>query len=116
MNAPQQLDLLTDSVTRPMSVPRARRSDSQTSHQAAEKAAAFAANHEAKCYGAICVAGERGATFKEIATSSGMEPVAVARRLGAMEKRKLITRRLNAHPKNDRDYEQRDGCAVWRKA
>lgn len=92
---------------------RARRAGPETSKRAAEKATVFVASHEAKLFGAICDAGARGATYREIAASTGLEPVAVARRLGNMGERKLITRLLKAEPKNDHDYEARQNCAVW---
>lgn len=91
----------------------ARRHDPQTSHKAAEKAEAFRAKHEATIYAAICDAGSHGATYREIAAATGMEPVAVGRRLSAMGKRGLIYRNPNTDASG---MEARDGCAVWRKA
>ena len=92
--------------------PLARRSDPVTSHDAARGTISFRARHEGHIYCAIQDAGERGATYKEIAKATGMEPVAVARRLAGMERRGLIARK----PMAMGGYAQRDGMAVWRKA
>lgn len=90
----------------------ARTTDPQTSKAAAEKAVdTFVASHESKIFGAICDAGVLGATFKEIAKATNLDPVAVARRLGAMGKpeRGVIKRRVTPAG----TFESRDGCAVW---
>ena len=84
--------------------PLSRRSDPETSHVAAEKSASFRAKHEARIFGAIFDAGERGANYREIAAATGLEPVAVARRLKGMERRGVIERRCDS----------RDGMTVWR--
>lgn len=88
-------------------MPRARRLDVATSHAAAEKAAKFAGKHEATCFAAICDAGDYGCTYLEIALKTGMEPVAVGRRLGAMgsSKRRPAVIRRNG--------QKRGGCMVW---
>src|SRR5262245_12779592 len=93
-------------------VARARKRDPETSKAAARKADGFVASHEGKIFGAIHDAGARGATYKEIAAATRLEPVAVARRLGEMGERGLIERREVA----PRKYESRGGCAVWWKA
>lgn len=93
--------------------PRARRSDPATSHDAAERARAFTAKHEATIFGAISDAGDTGATYKEIAKATGMEPVAVARRLSAMGARGLIERSAKSDCSG---FEARYGCAVWWKS
>jgi hypothetical protein len=90
-----------------------RRTDPPTSKHAASKSGEFRAKHESKIFGAICDAAERGATYKEIAQTTGMEPVAVARRLSSMESRKLITRKANEFGD---PLATRSGCAVWWKA
>ena len=90
--------------------PLSRRSDPETSHAAAEKSADFRAKHEARIFGAIFDAGEKGATYKEIAAATGMEPVAVARRLKGMERRGLIERSALTDCSG---FESRDGCACW---
>lgn len=92
------------------SAPLSRRSDPETSHAAAEKSADFRAKHEARIFGAIFDAGEKGATYREIAAATGMEPVAVARRLKGMERRGLIERSALTDCSG---FESRDGCAVW---
>lgn len=99
-------------ATKP-AAPRARRSDPETSKRAADAASAFVAGHEGKIYGALFDAGARGATYREIAQATGMEPVAVARRLKSMESRNLIKRRFLA---NSEYHESRNGMAVWWKA
>lgn len=88
----------------------ARRTDPITSANAAEKAQGFRKKHEATIYGAIVDAGPHGATYREIAALTGMEPVAVARRLKGMESRQIITRYLDS---SGVPAEVRDGCAVW---
>ena len=92
------------------SAPLSRRSDPETSRAAAEKSADFRAKHEARIFGAIFDAGEKGATYKEIAAATGMEPVAVARRLKGMERRGLITR---AALYDCSGFESRDSMAIW---
>ena len=93
-------------------IPLSRTYDPPTSHTAAARAPAFKARHEAKIYSAIADAGEQGATYREVAEATGMEPVAVARRLAGMERRGLIKRSANSIG----GYEQRGGMCVWRKA
>ena len=90
--------------------PLSRRSAPETSHVAAEKSASFRAKHEARIFGAIFDAGERGANYREIAAATGLEPVAVARRLKGMERRGLITRSALYDCSG---FESRDGCACW---
>ena len=92
-----------------------RNSDPDTSVRSAFKSSAFRASHEAKIFSAIADAGARGATYREIAAITGMEPVAVARRLRGMEKRGLICRRIvQAMDTEHGDLEQRDSMCVWR--
>ncbi len=81
----------------------ARRRDPVTSHKAAENTPAFRAKHEATIYAALSCG--RGLTYREIAAATGMEPVAVGRRLKGMESRGLIRR----------DGE-REGMTVWWRA
>jgi predicted transcriptional regulator len=83
---------------------RARKTDAPTSQRAAERAASFAASQRADIYAAIVAAGNRGATYREVAQSIGMEPVAVGRRL--KELREPL-------PLIYADGE-RDGCQVWK--
>ena len=96
--------------------PLARRTDPMTSHDAADRAQNFSKHHEATIFNAICEAGTPGVNYREISQMTGMEPVAVARRLSAMESRKLIERRINPESTKPRDYLQRDGCALWWRA
>ncbi len=80
-----------------------RRTDPATSKAAAGRATGFRSHHEGAIYGAIFDAGARGATMHEIAAATGLEPVQVGRRLGAMGRRGVIKR----------NGEQRRGCCVW---
>lgn len=95
------------------SAPLSRRSDPETSHVAAEKSADFRAKHESRIFGAIFEAGDRGLNYREIAAATGMEPVAVARRLKGMERRGLITR---AALTDCSGFESRNGMCIWHKA
>lgn len=100
-----QLDWLADAafssamVTHP---PRARRTDVETSHQAAERATRFAGKHEAAIFGYLHDH-QAGATYREIAAGTGLEPVAVARRLKGLQERAGVY----ADGK-------RDGMQIWR--
>ena len=94
-----------------------RRSDPDTSARAAIKAVEFKGKHEAIIFGAICDAGSRGATYREIARSICMEPVAVGRRLSAMCERNLIKRFVTGYREDGKEiFYSRGGCCVWRKA
>ena len=69
-------------------------------------------------YAAIGEAGSSGATFREIAAATGLDPVQVERRLSAMGERGLIERRFLGYGQG-RDiftacYEKRRGCSIWR--
>ena len=97
------------------STPRARTHDPETSHAAADRAQSFAKHHEASIFNAICESGPLGVNYKEIAQMTGMKEVAVARRLSAMEERKLIERRRVPDSDKPRDYLSREGCALWWK-
>ena len=90
----------------------ARRGDIHTSHDAAAKVDTFKAGHEAKIYEAICNA-PLGYTYRQIARDTGLEPVAVARRLVSMERRKLITRRRD---ELTGEYRAQDNMALWYRA
>lgn len=95
--------------------PRALKTDPCTSHKAAERTTEFRGKHEAEIFNAICESGPLGANFKEIAQMTGMEPVAVARRLSAMGERKLIERRTAEGASRPDDFQARGGCALWWK-
>ena len=89
-----------------------RRTDPQTSKDAAANVPAFKNDHETRILSAIRHSGEGGATYHEIAAITGMEPVAVGRRLAGMERRGLIIR----SPDNVLMAGMtafRDGMAVW---
>lgn len=83
--------------------PRARRKDPATSHVAAAKAASFAVSHRNRIMAALSAPG----TIKEIAERTGIDHVAVARRMCELQRPPL---RL-AEPTD----EKRDGCRVWRR-
>ena len=97
-----------------LALPLSRKTDPQTSHDAADRVPSFKAKHEAAIFGAIIVAGKRGATAKEIAAEIGLTDVQVNRRLGAMGERGVIWRRLVGYEYETPIYEKRNGCAVWR--
>lgn len=92
-----------------------RNTDPMTSVRAASRAGEFKASHEARILSAIADVAERGATFKEIAAATGMDQVAVARRLSKLGERGLIYRKALPDGEDLGDYEQRGGCAVWFK-
>lgn len=66
--------------------PRARRRDPATSHAAAAQAGQRAQHHAALILGALVQAGERGLTNHEAAGVTGLDHVAVARRLPELER------------------------------
>ncbi len=92
----------------------ARRTDVNTSHEAAAKVGSYRAKHEAAIFGAICEAGERGATAKDIAAVTGLTDVQVSRRLGSMGERGLIVRGMVELWHGEYEYAKREGCCVWR--
>lgn len=96
--------------------PLTRRTDPQTSHDAAEKAAHRLCTDEAICFAVISDMQEYGATAKDIDRYSTLDDVQANRRLSAMGKRGLIHRRLVANPRNDGDFQRREGCAIWWKS
>lgn len=102
-------------MTRQLDLLYSPRFDPDTSRVAAEKSGAFRAGHEAKIYDVLSQvrSDEIGFNYREIAFFCKLEPVAVARRLISMERRKLITRRRS---ETTGKYIERDGCAVWWKA
>jgi hypothetical protein len=83
---------------------RARKTDAPTSQRAAERAASFAASQRADIYAVIVEAGDRGATYHEVARALSVESVKVGRRL--KELREPL-------PLIYADGE-RDGCQVWK--
>ena len=86
-----------------------RNSDPSTSRDAAAKVDQFRASHEARIYAVIydCA---HPLTYRDIAERTRMEPVAVGRRLVAMERRKLITRKRH---EVTGEYLAQDGMALW---
>lgn len=93
-----------------IAAPLARRTDVDTSHEAAARAADFVGDHERLIGNAIIAAGDRGACSKEIARATGLTHVQVDRRLGAMGQRGAIKRRYVGDV-----LLKREGCAVWVK-
>lgn len=80
----------------------ARRADPQTSHAAAERTATFKGKHEAAIFGWL-LDHPAGGTYREIATGTSLEPVAVARRMKGLQERAGVYA----------DGE-RSGMTVWR--
>lgn len=80
-----------------------RKTDPETSKEAAVKAISFTASHEGKIWMALETAKDFGVTQRDIA---GLSPVQANRRFKSMEDRKLIKR----------NGEKRNGCCVWVKA
>lgn len=89
-----------------------RRDDPDTSARAAVKALEFKGRHEGAIFGAICDAGNRGATAKEIAAVTRLTDVQVNRRLGAMGARGVIERSSKTDCSG---FDARNGCAIWWK-
>ncbi len=90
----------------------ARRTDPHTSHDAAAKVDSFRASHEARIYAAL-YDNPDGLTYREIAAITKLEPVAVARRLRGLERRRLVYRRLDEVTGK---YHTREGMAIWLKS
>lgn len=83
-----------------------RRTDPVTSAEAAEKALSFKARHEASIY--ACLKDHGPQICEQISEKTGLDAVAVARRMAAMEGRKLIAR-------DGRDVNRRgNGVTRWR--
>ena len=81
-----QLDMLRDAAA---VMPRARRSDPQTSKDAAASAGDLASTHRSQVLGALAVHGAMGKT--RIAAVTGIGDVAVARRLSELGEAGLAT-------------------------
>lgn len=84
-------------------LPSARRLDPETSREAARKAASFANNHRDRIHAALAEPGN----IYDIAERTGLDHVAVARRMKEMQEMGLAV---------TVDGERRDGCRVWRRA
>lgn len=63
---------------------RARASDPDTSHQAAQDARGLAAQHERAIIRALHQRGRKGGTKDELGADTGLEPVQVARRMAGL--------------------------------
>jgi hypothetical protein len=83
-----------------LSMPRARRSDPSTSHDAANRATAFAGSHRDRIYYALGVCstayeqGQRdhwGATAHQLSAITGLTVVQIDRRLPELERDDLVT-------------------------
>ena len=91
----KDLSVFNDAMTHDLAIvwaaaaARARRSDPATSQRAASKVERFASGHFAAIRKALAV--EPG-TFKAIASRSGLERHAVARRLPEMERAGIVRR------------------------
>ena len=97
-----QLDLLAESPRSRYDAPRSRATDPETSQQAGERAESFVGKHEAAIFAAIADH-PNGLTYREIARITGLEPVAVGRRL------KGLRDRAGVYADG-----QRDGMQVWK--
>lgn len=82
-------------------LPRARKRDPETSHAAAAKAATFAVSHRNRIMAALT----EPSTPRELSERSGIDYVAVQRRMVELQRLGL------AVPTDER----RDGCRVWRR-
>jgi hypothetical protein len=80
----------------------ARRKDPETSKHAAERSVEFRGKHESKIFGYLLDHPE-GATYRQIAAGTNLEPVAVARRMKGLQERAGVY----ADGK-------RDGMQVWK--
>ena len=86
---------------------RARRDDPETSHAAARRVSEFASEHHAKIQGSLMQQGP--GTIYELAERTGLDHVAVARRLPELEE--LGT----AEPTDEtRPSPKGRACRVWR--
>lgn len=79
-----------------------RSTDPSTSRQAAERASGFRGKHAAAIFGWL-VEHPDGGTYRQIAAGTGLEPVAVARRMRELQERAGV-------------YADgvRDGMSVWK--
>lgn len=82
--------------------PRSRRTDPDTSKRAAKRSGEFRARHISKIF--CCLQDNGPGTKDEIASRTGLDAVAVARRGKEMERAGLVV----IGP------EVRSGCRVWR--
>lgn len=80
---------------------RARRTDSNTSHEAAERTEAATVTHWQRMAIKSAVMLLRGATAKEIAKLTGVDYITTQRRMSEVE---------GLYKTDD----ERDGCRVWR--
>jgi len=95
-----------------------RAHDPATSKAAAVRSAKFRVTHEGIIYGAICEAGERDFTIKEIAAMTRLNDVQVARRMISMERRGIVNRLWLREEQGPRGgwhdvYQERSGCCIW---
>lgn len=82
-------------------MPMARRRDPETSHEAAKRAASFADGHRTRILAAL----EGALTIKELAQRTGLDHVAIARRMPELQRMGL------AQPTDTR----RAGCRAWKR-
>lgn len=82
-------------------MPAARRMDPQTSKDAARKAVSFANNHRDRIHAALSTPG----TIYQLAERTGLDHVAIARRLPELQRMGL------AEPTADKV----DGCRIWQR-
>lgn len=82
--------------------PLSRRRDPETSKRAAERSGEFRGKHESKIFGYLLDHPE-GATYRQIAAGTNLEPVAVARRMKGLQER------AGVYPDGERG-----GMQIWR--
>lgn len=87
---------------------RARRTDPQTSHEAAETVGQFAHGHYALILGSLGLHGMQ--TIYELATRTGLSHVQVARRLPEME---AVVPPMVRRTERTRPSPSGRGCTVW---
>lgn len=99
----EQIDWLSDARLASLNTrPLARKKDPETSHAAAARADRFVGKHESAIFGYLADHPE-GATYRQIAAGTGLEPVAVARRM------KGLCERAGVYADG-----KRDGMQVWK--
>lgn len=82
-------------------MPTARRRDPSTSKEAARRSASFANNHRDRIHAALATPG----TIFDIARRTGLDHVAIARRMSEMQRMGLV----------ERTGITRDGGKEWRR-
>lgn len=93
--------------------PLARKSDPQTSFDAAENAESFKSRDISKIWNALRDCGPMN--YKKIAQVCGMQPVAVARRMAEMERKHLIGYEITGYDNEGKPvYLTQEKCRIAR--